>query len=391
MIMELSGTDILVIGAGIGGLAVAQILSARGANVTVVEQARQFKEVGTGLQISPNGFAVLKALQLDEALKERSVEAEAIHLRDYRGRKVLSLDLKRHNRRNYHLTHRSDIIEALVCGANSANVEIRLAHRVENVVSGEKPHVRLGDGKTIEADLVVGADGIHSVARSCIMGTLAPYFTNQTAWRAVVPNDAENLSEVVVYMGPHRHVVTYPVRNGQLRNIVAVMESKSWTGDSYTQKDDPDAVQGAFSDFCPHVRELMRQIQEVHLWGLFRYPIAPVWHKRGVAILGDAAHPTLPFLAQGASMALEDAWVLGSAIDAADDLDAGLARFHMLRRNRVRRVVDSASGNAGKYHLAFPPFRWIAHSILRACGAIAPRRILESYDWLFNHDVTSEH
>ena len=372
-------------------MAVAQILSGHGATVTVLEQADQFREVGAGLQISPNGFAVLKALQLDDRLVEQSVQAEAIHLRDYRGGRVLSLYLKHHNRTNYHLLHRSDIIDALAFGARKVNAQIRFSHRVENVSSGERPCVTLSDGKILKADLVVGADGIHSVARSCIMGTLAPYFTNQTAWRAVVPNDDENLNEVVVYMGPHRHVVTYPIRSGRLRNIVAVMESSSWTSDSYSQRDDPDAVRMAFDDFCPHVRELMCKIHEVHLWGLFRYPIAPDWYKRGVVILGDAAHPTLPFLAQGASMALEDAWVLGQALNGADCLHAGLKEYHMLRRQRVRRVVDAASGNALKYHLAFPPFRWIAHSILRAGGAVAPDRILKSYDWLYNHNVTLAH
>jgi len=126
----------------------------------------------------------------------------------------------------------------------------------------------------------------------------------------------------------------------------------------------------------------------VNLWGLFRHPVAQVWHAGGLAILGDAAHPTLPFLAQGASMALEDAWVLADALSSEATIDAALTRYQVLREGRTARVVAAASRNAWKYHLSFPPLRWAAHTALRTGGRIAPLRMMRQFDWLYGHDVT---
>lgn len=133
---------------------------------------------------------------------------------------------------------------------------------------------------------------------------------------------------------------------------------------------------------------MLDAVQDVHLWGLFRHPVAPVWQGGNLVILGDAAHPTLPFMAQGASMALEDGWILCDELNRAPDVSEALARYQTRREARVRRVVEAANRNAWKYHLSFPPLRWAAHGALRAGGAIAPTRMMRQFDWLYGHDVT---
>jgi salicylate hydroxylase len=388
MRMTLNGLSIAVIGAGIGGLAVARALCLRGADVTLLEQAPEISEVGAGLQISPNGFAVLRALGLDEVLQARSVQAEAISLRDYRGGEVLRLDLTTLERPEYHFIHRADLIDSLADGARAAGVKLRLMQRVAAVEAGARPVVRMVNGSSLDVDLVIGADGLHSVVRRALNGTLAPFFTRQVAWRAVVPNLWGRGPEAQVHMGPMRHMVSYPLRGGTLLNLVAVQERAAWTEESWSQTDDPLAVRAAFGDFGSEVQAMLAAVEEVHLWGLFRHPVARVWQRDGLAVLGDAAHPTLPFMAQGASMALEDAWVLVDALSEAEGLAEGLARYQERREARVRRVVEAANRNAWKYHLSFPPLRWAAHTALRAGGAFAPDRMIRQFDWLYGHDVT---
>ncbi len=386
--MTLDGLNIAVIGAGIGGLAVARALCLRGADVTLLEQAPEISEVGAGLQISPNGFAVLRALGLDVPLVARSMQAQAVSLRDYQRGEVLRLDLAGLQDRNYHFIHRADLIDVLAEGAREVGVKVRLMQKVSAVEGGERPCVRMANDLRFDADLVIGADGLHSVVRRALNGTLAPFFTRQVAWRAVVPNLWGRGPEAQVHMGPMRHVVSYPLRGGTLLNLVAVQERAAWTEESWSQKDDPMALRAAFGDFGPEVEAMLAAVEEVHLWGLFRHPVAQVWQRDGLALLGDAAHPTLPFMAQGASMALEDAWVLVDALSAAEGLAEGLAAYQGRRDARVRRVVEAANRNAWKYHLSFPPLRWAAHTALRAGGAFAPERMLRQFDWLYGHDVT---
>ena len=226
------------------------------------------------------------------------------------------------------------------------------------------------------------------MARPVLNPETEGFFTGQVAWRALVP-DSEARPDVRVFMGPRRHLVTYPLRDGQLRNIVAVQERAAWAKESWSQMDEPMNLRQVFSDFAPEVLGLLSRVEQVHLWGLFRLPVAERWNEGGVVLLGDAAHPTLPFLAQGANMALEDAWVLMRELKQAEDLQTGLAAYQAHRKTRTRRIVDAASRNAVKYHLSSPAVRWAAHTTLRIAGRVAPKRIIAQYDWLYGYDVTA--
>ena len=188
-------------------------------------------------------------------------------------------------------------------------------------------------------------------------------------------------------MGPGRHLVSYPVRGGRRVNLVAVEERESWAAEGWNHRDDPDALRGAFGGFGGPVPELLAAVDEVNLWGLHLHPVAETWQREGVALIGDAAHPTLPFLAQGANMALEDAWVLAAMV--AGDAPDWLARYQVTRIGRVRRVIRAAERNAKRYHLRPGPVRSLAHLGLRLASRVAPGRMVGAFDWLYGHDVTA--
>jgi salicylate hydroxylase len=389
--MSLIGQTVIVVGAGVAGLAAARALALRGASVTVLEQADAIREVGAGLQISPNGAAVLRALGLEGALAAASTRAVAVDLIDGpTGEGVARLDLARlRPRQGYHFLHRADLISLLLAGATEAGVTLRLLSRVARIdLDAARPAVVLEGGERLDATLLVGADGLHSRVRTALNGEETPFFTGQVAWRALIPCEPGAPPVAEVHMGPGRHLVSYPLRGGTMRNIVAVEERAKWAEESWTLRDDGIDLRLAFAGFSARVRGWLEQVDDPWLWGLFRHRVAGSWTSpKGVAILGDAAHPTLPFLAQGASMGLEDAWVLVDTLARHDTLAAGLAAYQAARKPRTTRIVAAADGNARAYHLSGLP-RLIGHTGLRVLGRMAPGAMLSRFDWLYGHDVT---
>ncbi|MDH3263535.1 MAG: FAD-dependent monooxygenase, partial [Paracoccaceae bacterium] len=384
--MSLIGLPVTVLGGGIAGLAAARALALRGAEVTVLEQSEALGEVGAGLQISPNGARVLDALGLGQDLRGLGLRAEAVEFRDQGGARVARLDVGG-TAPGYFFLHRADLVGLLAEGVREAGVQVRLLQRIEAVKFGEQGAVlRTAQGGEHRAGLVIGADGLHSVVRQAMNGRVVPFFTRQVAWRALVPAEGGMPPVATVWMGPKRHLVTYPLRGGQLVNVVAVEERGTWAEEGWHHKDDPVRLRAAFAGFAPEVRRLLERVEEVYLWGLFRHPVAKAWHAGGAAaILGDAAHPTLPFLAQGANLALEDAWVLAARLSAHATVEAGLAAYQAARAPRAARVIAAATRNARNYHLSAPPVRAAAHLALRLSGALAPGALLGRFDWLYGY------
>jgi salicylate hydroxylase len=386
--MLLSGLDVVVVGGGVAGLGAAAALVQRGANVTLLEQAGGFLEVGAGLQISPNGARVIAALGQGEGLAQTALRSRAVVLRDGQGaREVLRLSLPE-NGPGFHLIHRADLIALLERAA--VGVKTRFVAQVTRIApEGPRPSVTLAGGERIDADLVLGADGLHSVLRKTLNPTAAhaPFFTGQVAWRALIPCAPDAPREAEVFMGPGRHLVSYPLRGGRLRNIVAVEERRAWAQEGWNHPDNPAHLRRAFAGFGGPVPGWLAQVDKVWLWGLFRHPVAPCWQAGHAAILGDAAHPTLPFMAQGANMALEDAFSLVRNLEQAANIPEGLARYQMARHTRVARVVAAATKNARNYHLR-APLAQIAHLALRLSGRIAPNAPLRQFGWIYDHDVT---
>ncbi|MFV0243419.1 MAG: FAD-dependent monooxygenase [Qingshengfaniella sp.] len=386
----LIGRHIAVAGGGVGGIAAALALALRGAQVDLFERAPDLSEIGAGLQISPNGMAVLRALGVAERIAERAVSARAVHLCDgARGRIVTTLPLTRlADAGPWLLVHRADLVAALAGAARAAGVAFHLGRRVEGAQNASDGVRLSGPSGGPSYDLLVAADGVRSVLRPMVDRGPAASFTGQVAWRALVPLDQAISPEVAVHMGPGRHLVAYPLRDRCLLNIVAVEERAAWTPEGWTHRDDPENLRRAFAGFSPQVRGWLDQVDEVALWGLFRHPVACPWQAGRVALLGDAVHPTLPFLAQGACMALEDAWVLSASLSAADSVAAGLASYQAARHDRCVRIVKSSTFNAFAYHLRPGPLRGLAHLGLGVLGRIAPGAALAKFDWLYRHDVT---
>ena len=385
----LIGREVTVLGAGVAGLAVARALALRGARVTVLEQADAIREVGAGLQISPNGARVLRALGLGDAFESAGPRAEAVELLDGEtGGRVARLDLGRlRPGAEYRFLHRARLIELLAAGARDAGVEIRLNHAVEEVILGaDKPLVCTTSGDEIEPDLLIGADGLRSQVRRALNGESRPFFTHQVAWRALVPCDEAEPKVAQVFMGAGKHLVSYPLGGG-LRNIVAVEERQRWVAEGWSLRDEPMSLRAAFEEFCPKVQGWLDAVEQTWLWGLFRHPVARVWHGRGAAILGDAAHPTLPFLAQGAVMALEDAWVLAENLAKHTSDEAALAAYQAARAPRCAAIVEASNRNAQYYHLSGVS-RTLGHLGLRTASLLAPGQMLQRFDWVYGHDVT---
>ncbi len=376
--------EIHVVGAGIGGVAAAIALARRGARVIVLEQAGTLEEVGAGLQISANGMAVLDGLAvLDAAVTDQAVESAGTDICDFfDGRRILSMPPPAAGPTWYF--HRADLLSLLVDRAQAEGVTFHLGQRVDAFRVDEAGCVlELADGSTRQAGLVVAADGGQSRARLVVNGVSQPEFSRQVAWRATVPwNAGDDPARATLAMGPGKHVVTYPLRQGEMMNIVAVEERSDWTEEGWRLHGDPDEMRRRFAEFGGEAGQVLAKVTDTYLWALHLHPVASRWQRGSLALLGDAAHPTLPFMAQGACLALEDAWVLSECL-AGEGL-SGLRRYQDLRLPRARRVVAAAASNARKFHLRGPA-RWAAQLALGLFGD----RLAPSYEWIYGFDVTA--
>lgn len=396
--MDLDGCNIAVAGAGIGGLAAAIALAQRRAKVRVFERAEALEDVGAGIQVGPNGVAVLEALGLRDAAEKCAALPEAIELRDFSTeRTVAKLPLGQHcvsrYGRPYWQFHRADLLAVLEAGAREAGVEIVFGAPVTDVSQSETGcHLRYGQGGQWDAAAVICADGVRSELRAGCFGGHEAEFSGHVAWRGLV--DMAKLPEglfppgACVTMGPGRHVVTYPLRGHTLMNFVAIEERSQWVAEGWSQKDDVESLRAAFAGWSGAVETLLNAVDETWLWGLFAHPPLKTWVNGRMALLGDACHPMLPFLAQGATMGLEDAWVLAAELDVADDINRGLQAYEFRRKSRTTRVQKTASRSGWIYHLG-PGRRELAHIGLAAMSALAPGQLLGRFDWLYGADVVS--
>lgn len=372
-----------MVGGGIGGLTAALAFARMAARVTLLEQAPALTEVGAGIQITPNGAAVLDRLGLGPALDARSIRAGAVIPMDaLSGHEIARFAFDRLPGQPYRFLHRADLIDILASAAEAAGVTFRLGTHVSAAQADGTIHP--DRGAALRPDLAIGADGLRSTLRMVLNGADAPFFTGQVAWRAVIAGTDEPVARI--WMAPGRHVVTYPLQGGRL-NIVAVRAEAAWSVEGWHHPDSPEALRTAFADCAPDLRALLARVEATHRWGLFRHPVARQWYGPGLALLGDAAHPTLPFLAQGANLAIEDAWVLAASCDRSPVISDALAAYQSARRARVSRAVEAANANARNYHLDGLR-RTLSHAALGLVGRAAPNAFLRRLDWLYGHDVT---
>lgn len=387
---------VLIIGAGIGGLTAALALLKRGYRVDVYEQAAELKEVGAGVQISANGTRALFHLGLGEELRRQACEPSEKEVRLWSSGQAWKLfDVGPTSVARfgfpYFTMYRPDLLAALEAGVRRVGPgAIHLNHKCAGFTQeGKRVTVHFADGGAASGDLLIGADGVHSKVRAQMWGADAPQFTGCMAWRGIIPMKQlpPHLARMVGtnWLGPGGHVVHYPLHGGEVMNFVGVVERDDWQVESWSVRGTHEECLADFAKWHEDVRTLIRNIGTPYKWALMgREPMAQ-WSQGNATLLGDACHPTLPFMAQGAVMAIEDGVILARALDEFGDIETAFARYEAARNERTAKVVRGSSANAKRFHSQTLSTAGEAQAYLER--EFSEEKVKERYDWLFEYDV----
>ena len=388
-----------IVGGGIGGLALARTLQQRGIAYRIFERAQAFGEIGAGVQMTPNAVRVLKALGLERDLQRVGFLPEAMVGRNWQTAKELfRTPLKDscptlYGAEFYHV-HRADLHAIL--SKDVPLEKVRFGVQCTGVEQGTNTATAIfSDGSRFEADVIVGADGIHSAVRGAVWGQDKPHFTGHMCWRALVPVDQHPLPfvspDASFWMGPKAHVVTYYVKGGAAVNIVAVGEAENWVKESWTEASSTEDLLTYYAGWHENLIELFKRTDpaQTFKWGLFdRDPMAQ-WAQGRTTLLGDAAHPMLPFLSQGAAMAIEDGYVLADALaHFAGDVPAALAAYEQERRPRTSMVQLQARERGRTYHLASEEEQRKRDQAFEEAQKKNPNAVGIRAEWIYEYDAT---
>ncbi|RYE79061.1 MAG: monooxygenase [Oxalobacteraceae bacterium] len=388
---------ILIAGAGIGGLTAALSLLRRGYDVQVCEQAAELREVGAGLQLSPNGLRALYQLGLGDALAALASEPEGKEIRLWSTGQTWKLfDLGKTSVADYgypyFMIYRPDLHKVLIDAVRAIKADaILLGAQCDGFrQDDEGVTLTLADGRELQGDMLVGADGVHSRIRAQLFGADKPSFSGCLAWRGVIPMERlpQHMRRAVGTncVGPGAHVIHYPLHGGKLMNFVGIVERSDWLVESWTEKGTHAECHADFDGWHADVHELISHVDVPYKWALMARPPLARWSEGKVTLVGDACHPTLPFLAQGAVMAIEDGYLLGRCIAQYDaDAPLALARYEQARIERTTKIVLRSTENGKRFHnpaLASP--EGAAAYVDREW---AEDKVRDRYDWLFRYNV----
>ena len=386
---------VLIAGAGIGGLTVALAALRRGLEVEVYEQASELREVGAGLQLSANGTRVFYELGVGDELKSLSCEATGKEIRLWNSGETWKLfDLGKVSVERYgypyFTVYRPDLLDVLVRAVGRNRIHLG-AKCVGFTQHDDRVELELEGGRAVEGDCLIGADGVHSQVRQILFGADRPQFTGIVVWRGIVPMEKlpRRMERMVGtnWVGPGAHVVHYPLRAGQVMNFVGALERSDWQVESWSARGTTQELAADFAGWHEDVQALIRNIPVPHKWALMTRPPMERWTVGRVTLLGDACHSMVPFLAQGAVMAIEDGFMLARALSASGDIGSNLLRYESARRERTRKAVEGSAANIGRFHhpaLADPDKArdYVAREW-------AGQNVAERYEWLFRYDVTT--
>ena len=372
--------QLLVSGGGIGGLSAALSLAQSRFEVEVFEQAPEFGEVGAGIQLSPNATRVLHHLGLADALEACAFVPARTEFRSWKTGKLISTNPLGESLREsygfpYYHVHRGDLLGVLVDAARTVDrITLHTSARVEGFEQdGSGVRVTVSGAKR-PGDALIGADGIHSVVRAGLFGLESATFTGNVAWRALVPVTRLPKGLIppaaTVWWGPRGHFVCYYVRRGTLVNCVCVREKQGWEVESWTEPGEYAELKDDFAGWNDAVQALIDNADRdaLYKWALHDRPPMPHWGTGAVTLLGDACHPTLPFMAQGAAMAIEDGAVLAACLRGSSDVPAALSRYEELRRDRTAGIQLGSRRNARLFHLRGVQ-AWVRNRAARRAGA----------------------
>jgi len=361
---EMAKHKILIAGAGLGGLAAASCLMKAGHDVEVYEQAPALGEVGAGIQVSANAMHVLRHLGLGPTIEKAGVKPGAYVFRLYNtGEVIQEFPLAaRHEAQHgapYTQMHRADFHEMLAAKAREFKPEvIHLDHRIVDFTENENGvELHFANGRSVKGDLLIGADGLKSVVRRQIAGEAPATYTGDAAWRVTIPVErlpGNFLDKVMsVFIGGGGHAVCYYVRGGKLLNFVGIVETDDVQEESWTVKMPWEQLKADFKEFHPIIQRVLDEAEhdQCFRWSLFYRPPIKNWSTARATLLGDSAHATLPYLAQGAVMAIEDGMVLTRALGMRDNIADALQLYQRNRIERTARIVNQSTDNRRLFHL----------------------------------------
>jgi salicylate hydroxylase len=394
-------TRVAIIGGGIGGLTAAIALSLAGVEVAVYEAAAELKEIGAGVALHPNAMRVLRAIGAEDGVRKIAGRSQSQVLRNGMNGRLISRTDRKEQAASFGIegatAHRADLLDVLAALVRPDVVSLgKRCVSVDASAGGTGVAVaRFADGSEAEADVIVGADGIHSVVRTALFGQDAPRFTGKVCYRSVIPAAAVAgtpfAAENGQWLGPHGTIVLYPLRGEELINVVAHYDDDSYRHESWVERCPREEVLDRYTGWDESLLRLFGAGDTWYKWALYDRDPIPAWTRGRVTLLGDAAHPMLPYLGQGACQAIEDGAVLATALSAAGaDPPAGLGRYERTRRPRASRVVLTARERGLSNHLTSPFAAW------RRDLAIAWRKRVHPRDpegrgtaWLAGYDATS--
>lgn len=393
---------ILIAGGGIGGLTAALALLKRGYEVDVYEQATELREVGAGVQLSPNGIRVLHELGVHEAFRALACEASGKQIRLWNSGqtwKIFDLGAESVERYGfpYYMVYRPDLLAVLAEGVRREKPDaIHLNARCSGFEQTAREvtlfYENAGNACAASGDALIGADGVHSCIRQALFGDDQPQFTGNVSWRGVIP-----IKKLPPHMrgtigtnwvGPGGHVVHYPVHRGEYMNFNGIIERDGWQVESWSASGTHEECHACFEGWNSDIHTMIDNFTTPYKWALMGREPLDQWSVGRVSLLGDACHSMLPMLAQGAAMSLEDGYILGRALDAAGpDIEQGLARYEQARKERTTKVVLGSAENGRRFQ---------SRTLADAAAAQqyvdrewTPDKVRQRYEWLFTYDVTA--
>lgn len=394
---------VIVVGAGIGGLTAAALLHRRGHEVRLIERAGGFGEVGAGLQLSPNGARVLAELGLGDRLAEVGTTPARVVFRRWQDDSVLlsrpmgGAAVERFGHPYYNV-YRPDLVAILAEAASEVPVRFKATvTAVHQPEDGSGAEVELADGDRLRADLVVGADGIHSRVRQSLFGPQSTRFSGWIAYRALVPRKAvpDEPIEATNRVGPGSHVVSYFVGPRQRHlNLVCIVPEADWEVESWNEPGDLRELRSHFASWSPQLNAILDHVSEpIFRWALHDRRPLDRWSVGRVTLLGDACHPMVPFMAQGACQAIEDAAILARCLESADasvpnDVASALSIYEATRHPRTSDMQGRSFHNATTFHFPDGPQQQERDDFFRLLSATEGSG-LDAFDWLYGYDALS--